>query len=95
MKENRRLRAELEEAHKENLFLKSVGILCKRNQLEAYRFIDKNKDEPGVRQLLKRLDIYPNTYYNYLRHRKSSYLAKKHKTLETISGIYHKNNGVV
>ena len=29
------------------------------------------------------------------RHRKSSYLAKKHKTLETISEIYHKNNGVV
>ena len=95
MKENRRLRAELEEAHKENLFLESVGILCKRNQLEAYRFIDKNKDEPGVRQLLRRLDIYPNAYYNYLRHRKSSYLAKKHKTLETISEIYHKNNGVV
>ena len=76
MQENRRLRAELEEARKENLFLKSVGILCKRNQLEAYRFIDKNKDEPGVRRLLRRLDIYPNAYYNYLRHRKSSYLAK-------------------
>ena len=49
----------------------------------------------GVRWLLRRLDIYPNAYYNYLRHRKSSYLAKKHKTLETISEIYHKNNGVV
>ena len=45
MKENRRLRAELEEARKENLFLKSVGILCKENRLEAYRFIGENKDE--------------------------------------------------
>ena len=51
--------------------------------------------EPGVHRLLRRLDIYPNAYYNYLRHRKSSYLAKKHNTLETISEIYHKNNGVV
>ena len=48
-----------------------------------------------IRWILRRLDIYPNAYYNYLRHRKSSYLAKKHKTLETISEIYHKNNGVV
>lgn len=31
MKENRRLRTELEEARKENLFLKSVGILCKKS----------------------------------------------------------------
>ena len=77
MKENRRLRAELEEARKENLFLKkSSGILCKRNRLDVYLSIDENKDETEVRRLLRRIDIYPNAYYNYLRNRKPSYLAK-------------------
>ena len=77
VKENRRLRAELEEARKENLFLKkSSGILCKRNRLDVYLSIDENKDETEVRRLLRRIDIYPNAYYNYLRNRKPSYLAK-------------------
>ena len=36
MKENLRLRKELEEAKKENLFLKNSSILSKGNRLEAY-----------------------------------------------------------
>ena len=49
MKENRRLREELAEATKENLFLKNGGILRKGNRLEAYRFIDEYRDLFGIR----------------------------------------------
>ena len=50
MQENRRLRKELEEARKENLFLKkSSGILCKENRLESYRFIANSHQEFGLR----------------------------------------------
>ena len=49
MKENLRLRKELEEAKKENLFLKSSGILRKGNRLEAYRFIDQYHETFGIR----------------------------------------------
>ena len=37
----------------------------------AYRFIEKYHPVFGVRWLLKRLSIYPNAYYNYLKHRES------------------------
>ena len=30
----------------------------------AYRFIDEYKDLFGVRWLLRRMNIYPNAYYN-------------------------------
>ena len=44
MKENLRLRKELEEAKKENDFLKKSGsILCEGDRLAAYRFIDEKK----------------------------------------------------
>ena len=39
--------------------------------------------------------MYPNAYYNYLKDRKSFYRTKKQDTLNTISEIYHNNNGVV
>ncbi|EGN42470.1 hypothetical protein HMPREF0991_03470, partial [Lachnospiraceae bacterium 2_1_58FAA] len=53
MKENLRLRKELEEAKKENLFLKKdSGILRKGNRLEAYRFIDQYHETFGIRWLL-------------------------------------------
>ncbi len=39
MKENLRLRKELEEEKRKSLSKKSGGILCKGNRLEAYRFL--------------------------------------------------------
>ena len=65
------------------------------NELEAYRFIDNNRSELGVRWLLRRLGIYPNAYYNQLKHRKAGYCAKKQDVLSEIENIYHSNNGVV
>ena len=47
MEEVRRLRQEKAELEKENLFLKSSGILCEENRLVAYRFI-KNTRESSV-----------------------------------------------
>ena len=49
MKEDHRLRKELEEAKKENLFLKNSGILCKENRLEAYQLINQYHTEFGLR----------------------------------------------
>ena len=55
---------------------KSGGILCKGNRLTVYRFIEENKDEFGLRWLFKRCNVYPNGYYNYLKHRKQAYRKK-------------------
>ena len=48
----------------------------------------------GARWLFRKLDIYPNAYYNYLKHRKADYYTKKQSILDEISAIYHANNGV-
>lgn len=95
MQENRRLRKELKEVRKENLFLKSSGILCKRNRLEAYRFIANSHQEFGLRWLLRILHICPNAYYNYIKSRKSAYYAHKETVKQQIQDIYHSHNGVV
>ncbi|MDL2301059.1 IS3 family transposase [Lachnospiraceae bacterium OttesenSCG-928-D06] len=95
MKENLRLRKELEESKKENPILKkSSGILCKGNRLEAYRFIQKYHKLFGVRWLLCRMQIPPNAYYNFLRNRKAAYYTQKQGILEQIKVIYHEHNGV-
>ncbi len=47
-----------------------------------------------MRWLLRRLGILPNAYYNYRKHRKDSYNAKKAEALEQIREIYHSHNGV-
>ena len=47
-----------------------------------------------MRWLLNRLHIYPNAYYNYKKHRKAAYEARKQKTLDKIQTIYHKLDGV-
>lgn len=70
MKENCRLCEELAEVKK------SSGILCKGNRLEAYRFIDEYWDLFGVRWLLQRLEIYPNAYYNYRKHKRQKKLPE-------------------
>lgn len=62
--------------------------------MTAYRFIQKYHDIFGVRWLLRRLNICPNAYYNYLKDRKSEYHAIKRKTLAEIRKIYHDHGGV-
>lgn len=47
----------------------------------AYRFIQKYSYLFGVRWLLRRLNIFPNAYYNYLRNRKK---GKSHKIFENL-----------
>ena len=43
---------------------------------------------------MRRLAICPNAYYNYRKHRKADYCAKKKKVQEQIRDIYHRHNGV-
>ncbi len=40
------------------------------------------------------MSICPNAYYNYRKHRKASYSAKVQQTLDNITEIYHRYNGV-
>ena len=64
-------------SEKRKSFPKKIGgILRKRNRLEAYRFIDEYRDLSGVRWLLRRLEIYPNAYYNYRKHRQAKDVAQ-------------------
>ncbi len=62
--------------------------------MTAYRFIEENHHIFGVRWLLRRLDIYPNAYYNYLKHRKADYYTQKSKIKEQIHTIYHAHGDV-
>ena len=43
----------------------------------AYRFIQKYSYLFGVRWLLRRLNICPNAYYNYLKRRKKRSIEEK------------------
>ncbi len=38
--------------------------------------------------------MYPNSYYNYLKNKKSAYYQQKKKLQAEILSIYHENNGV-
>ncbi len=49
----------------------------------------------GLRWLLRRLNIYTNAYYNYLKHRKAEYLKDKVQVHSEINAIYHEHNGTV
>ncbi len=72
---------------------KSGRILRKGNRLEHYRFIDKHKQEFGVRWLLRRMGIYPNAYYNYRKDRKAEYQQHKERVKDKIQKIYHEYSG--
>lgn len=48
-----------------------------------------------MRWLLKRLHIYPNAYYNYLRQRKVGYREQKEKAQKAITRIYHEMGGIL
>ena len=45
--------------------------------------------------MLRRLEIYPNAYYNYRKHRRAKAIARKRDILHQIQTIYHETNGVV
>lgn len=60
----------------------------------AYRFIDENKSEFGVRWLLRRMNIYPNAYYNYLKHKRKDYEETKQHIKDEMVKIYHSHKGV-
>ena len=59
------------------LLKKSGGILCEGNRLDAYRFIQKYNKGFGLRWLLRKFNICPNAYYNYLKNRKADYHQHK------------------
>ena len=60
----------------------------------AYRFIQEHHELFGIRWLLRRLNILPNAYYNYLKNKKADYYANKEKVLNEIQNIYHEHEGV-
>ena len=72
---------------------KSSGILCKVTRLEQYIFIKLNSLKYGLRWLLRKFAISSNAYYNYLKHRKKDYEARKLNILKRIEEIYHQNHG--
>lgn len=51
------------------IFKKSGSILCEGNRLAQYQFIQKYQQTFGVRWLLRRMNICPNAYYNYLKNK--------------------------
>ena len=61
----------------------------------AYRFIKKHQRHFGTRWLLKRMGIFPNTYYNYLKRTKAAYHAKKSEICRKIKDIYHEFGGIL
>ena len=48
----------------------------------------------GLRWLLRRLGIFSNAYYNYLKNRKAGYRRNKSKILTVIAQIYHERKGI-
>ena len=43
---------------------------------------------------MRRLEIYPNAYYNYRKHRRAKEVVRKQDILHQIQTIYHETNGV-
>ena len=61
----------------------------------AYRFIDENQEQYGLRWLLKHMGIQPNAYYNYLKGLKAEYHKHKEEICTEINNIYHEAGGVI
>ncbi|MFC2662119.1 MAG: transposase, partial [Eubacterium sp.] len=94
MEKIRRLQKENQELRKEQDFLKkSAGILRKEEQESCYRFIDKYAEQFGTNWLFERLQVYPNAYYNYQKHRKDASNKRKASTLKRIEQLYREYNG--
>ena len=65
-----------------------------RKSIRGLPFIEQYHELFGLRWLLRRLNICPNAYYNYRKHRKADYYAQKAEVLAQIQEIYHSHNGV-
>lgn len=61
----------------------------------VYRFIENHKNQFGLRWLLSKTGIFPNAYYNYLKHSKSDYYAQKNAICDEIKEIYHELGGIL
>ena len=61
----------------------------------AYRFIEKHNKNFGTRWLLRRMGIFPNAYYNYLKQNKVAYRAKRSEIYREIKDIYHEFGGIL
>ena len=61
----------------------------------AYRFIEKHQRHFGTRWLLKRMGVFPNAYYNYLKQTKAVYRVKKSEICRKIKNIYHEFGGIL
>lgn len=59
----------------------------------VYRFIQNNYSEFGLRWLLRKFDLSPNAYYNFLKARKSVYRKQKQAVCDNIKKIYHDTDG--
>ena len=60
-----------------------------------YRFIQDYAKEFGFRWLFRRMNVYPNAYYNYLKNRKKEYKRNKQTIKEGIKEIYHLSEGIL
>lgn len=56
--------------------------------------MEQHGKEFGIRWLLRQLDICPNAYYNYQKHRKADYYTQKETAKAQIRDIYRAHNGV-
>ncbi len=61
----------------------------------VYRFIQDNHKIFGLRWLLKKFELSPNAYYNFLKQRKCNYDAKKQTIQQEIQNIYHGTSGIL
>lgn len=59
----------------------------------VYRFIQNNHEVFGLRWLLRKFDLSPNAYYNFLKDRKAAYRIKKQAICNEIKKIYHETEG--
>lgn len=55
--------------------------------------MDKYGKRFGINWLFTKLDIYPNGYYNYKKHRKNAKKKRKAAILKKIGQIYHEASG--
>src|ERR1700744_5976996 len=59
----------------------------------VYRFIQNNHKEFGMRWLLRKFNLSPNAYYNFLKNKKAKYRQQKHDICKEIKTIYHDTDG--
>ncbi|MCQ2401307.1 MAG: hypothetical protein MJ059_05230 [Lachnospiraceae bacterium] len=93
MEELHRLQLEVWGIKAENDFLKNGGVLCEGEPVSSCHFIDRYKKRFGTAWLLRRMNVCPNAYYNYRKHRKNASKTRKAFILKTISEIYHASGG--